>query len=236
MFRATASIAAGLIAALVVSAPGYASRYVERRPFPTVTVSGEGSVRAKPEVAEISAGVTSEAKTPREAAEANANTMNGVIAAIREAGIADSDIRTARYSVAPVYASKGRGDAQQVVGYRMSNYVRIRITDLDRTVELLDRIIAAGATNISNVEFSPSNPTALKDQARADAFADARRRAELYAKAAGGHLGRAISVQEHEGGAPQPMGLRAAAPSSSPVMPGEDVLSVMVSVTFELMP
>jgi uncharacterized protein YggE len=236
MYRATASVAAGLIAALLISVPGYANRYVERRPFPTVSVSGEASIRATPEVAEITAGVTNEAKTPREAAEANASTMNGVIAAIRDVGIADSDIRTTRYVVAPVYASKGRGDAQHVTGYRMSNYVRIRIANLDRTIELLDRMIAAGATNISCVEFSPSNPTALRDKARADAFADARRRAELYAKAAGGNLGRAISIQEHDAASPQSMGLRAAAQPSAPIMPGEDVLSVMVTVTFELMP
>ncbi len=238
MNRLSACLATGLAIALLSPTLAGASRFTEKRPFPMVSVTGEGTVQVKPDMAEITAGMSSEAKTPREAAEANAKAMSAVIDAVRAAGVADSDIATSRYAIHPVYATKGRGDAQQVVGYRVSNIVRIRIKDLARTGDVLDRMIAAGATNVGGVEFSVADPSALKDKARAAAFADARRRAELYAKAAGAALGRPISIAEQDARSPQPIGFRAAAaaPPPTPIMSGEDTLTVVVTVSFELVP
>lgn len=237
MHRVPACLATGLaIAFLLTSHTAGAGRYVEKRPFPLVSVSGEGSVTVTPDMAEVTAGVSSEAKTPREAAEANAKAMSAVIDAIKAAGIPDNDIGTARYAIHPVYASKGRGETQQIVGYRVSNLVRVKIRDMARAGEVLDQMTAAGATNVGGIEFSPSDPAALKDKARAAAFADAKRRAELYAKAAGAQLGRAIAIAEQEARPPQPMGLRtaAAAQTATPIMAGEDALTVVVTVSFEL--
>jgi len=50
---------------------------------------------------------------------------------------------------------------------------------------VLDKMIAAGATEVSNVEFLVSDPGKALDQAREAAIADARRKAEVYARAAG---------------------------------------------------
>jgi uncharacterized protein YggE len=237
MFRLSACLVTGLAAAFLMAHTAHASRYVEKRPFPLVNVSGEGSVAVKPDMAEITAGVSTEAKTPREASEANAKAMSAVIDAVRAAGIPENDIGTSRFTINPVYAAKGRSEAQQVVGYRVSNLVRVRIRDLARTSEVLDQMIAAGATNVNGVEFSPSDPTKLKDQARAAAFADAKRRAELYAKAAGAQLGRAIAIAEQDSRLAPTTAFRAtAAAPPTPIMPGEDMLTVSVTVSFELIP
>jgi uncharacterized protein len=185
----------GVVAVILISGPANASRYVEKRPFPLVTVTGEGSVAVKPNMAEITAGVSSEAKSPRDAAAANAKTMTAVINAIRSAGIPENDVGTTRYAINPVYASKGRGETQQVVGYRVSNLVRVRIKDLARAGDVLDQMIEAGATNVGGIDFDASNAVELKDRARTAAFADAKRKAELFAKAAGAQLGRATEAR-----------------------------------------
>ena len=94
-----------MLAALMGLTCASAQAAVER-PYPTVSVTGEGSVTAVPDLATVSAGIVSEGKTSREAAEANAKLMTAVIAAARQAGIAEKDIGTSRYSISPVYAMR----------------------------------------------------------------------------------------------------------------------------------
>ncbi len=232
---------AGKTAALVAAAvltmgmPGRAPAAAEWL-FPSVSVLGEATVTAMPDLAVLTAGVTSEAKTPREASEANARAMSAVIAAAREAGVAEKDIRTARYSITPVHAQR-RDAAPQVTGYRVSNQVEAKLRELGKVGEVLDALVTAGATNVGNVEFMIAEPAKLLDHARRAAFEDARRKAELYAKAAGAQLGRTVSISEDAdlGGRPVPMraGLAAAAPTT-PIALGEERLRVHVSVSFEL--
>jgi uncharacterized protein len=213
------------------------ARYVEKRPFPLVSVVGVGQVAVQADMAEVTAGVTTEGKTAREAAEANAKAMTAVIAAAREAGIAENAIATSRFNISPVYAQKGRGEAQQLVGYRVSNLVRVKIASIDRTGDILDRLVAAGATDIGGVRFSAAEPSAMRDKARAAAFADAKRKAELYAKAAGAQLGPAVVIAEQDASPPQPMAVRAAAAApATPIMPGEETLTAVITVSFELLP
>jgi len=234
MHRLPARLATGFAISLLLPGLAYAGRYVERQPFPVVTVVGEGQVTAVPDTADVAAGVSNDGKTPKEAAEANAKAMSTVINAARAAGIPDRDIGTTRYSIQPVYASKGRGEAQHVVGFRVTNMVRVTIRDLARMSEVLDQLAGAGATDIGNVTFRNSEINKKKGEARSAAFADAKQRAELYAKAAGVQLGRALSITEQESRAPQPMAMRSAMADSTPIMPGEDSYAVTVTVTFEL--
>jgi uncharacterized protein YggE len=208
------------------------------RPFPLVTVTGEGGVSVKPDMAEVVAGVTSEAKTPREAAETNAKTMTTVIAALKEAGLAEPDIRTARFSLFPVQSQRERGEAR-VTGYRVSNQVIARVRDLPKLGEILDKLIAAGATDINSVQFTASNPAQLLDEARAAAFADARRKAELFAKAAGAYVGRAVNISEDDAVPPRPLRMMAPAAAGraappTPMEPGEEIVRTQVTVSFEL--
>lgn len=211
-------------------------RAAVERPFPSISVSGEGTVMVTPDLAVATGGVTTEAKTPREASDGNARAMNAIVATLKQAGIADPDIRTSRFSIAPVYAQR-RDAAPQLTGYRVTNQVRVKIRDNAKVGEVLDQLVAAGANNVANVEFTVSEPGKLLDEARNAAFADARRKAELYAKAAGAQLGRAISIDEGGGAFPRPLrAYRAAAEAqaATPIMPGEETLRVQVTVAFEL--
>lgn len=199
-----------------------------------VTVTGEAVVAAAPDSALIRIGVTSLGKTAREASEANAGKMNAVFTAIKNAGIAERDIQTSRLSLQPQYDPNKAGTAR-LLGFQVTNQVTVRIRDIDKVPAVLDRAIAAGANEMSGIEFVVSEQSKLLDQARDDAIADARRKAELYAKAAGVKLGPVVAIAE-EGASPPALPMQALRAASVPVAPGEQMLRAVVTVSFELNP
>jgi uncharacterized protein YggE len=160
--------------------------------------------------------------------------MTNVLAAIREAGVADRDVQTSRLSLQPQY-EQGKAGPARLLGFQVTNQVTIRIRDIDKFPGILDRAIAAGANEMSGIEFVVSEQSKLLDQARDDAVTDARRKAELYAKAAGVKLGPVTSITE-EGSSPPRPAVQAMRASAVPVAPGEQLLRAAVSVTFELAP
>jgi len=200
-----------------------------------VSVAGEASVSAAPDSAVIRIGVSTQAASAREASNANAQKMTAVLAALKDGGIAEKDIQTAWLSLQPQYETSRPG-AQRVVGFQASNQLSVRVRDIKSLANLLDRAIAAGATDVSGIEFVVSEQSKLLDQAREQAIADARRKAELYVKAAGGHVGQVISIVEDNAMPPlrpMPGALRASA-AIVPVAPGEQTLHVSVSVIYAL--
>ncbi|MGJ5177833.1 SIMPL domain-containing protein [Bradyrhizobium oligotrophicum] len=209
---------------------------IARQDTPAITVSGEGSVSAPPDLAQIDAGVASDAKTAREAAEANNAAMAKVLQALKTAGIADKDVQTSRLSLQPQYQPNKPGQTT-VTGYRASNRVTIKLHDVAKVANVIDAVVAAGANDVGNVFFSVAEPSRLLDQAREKAVADARRKAEIYAKAAGVTLGQPLAIAED--GAPAPV-FRAksfAAPMAAtptPVAQGEETLSITVNVTWAI--
>ncbi len=226
---ATALVAGAAIPALAQDAT--------RADFPpAISVSGEASVSAPPDLAQIDAGVASDAKTAREAAEANNAAMAKVLQSLKTAGIADKDYQTSRLSLQPQYAPNRPGQAT-VIGYRASNRVTIKVHDVSKVAGVIDALVGAGANDVGNIYFTVAEPSKLLDEAREKAVADARRKAEIYAKAAGVTLGQPLSIAED--GAPAPV-FRAktfAAPMAAaptPVAQGEETLSVTVNVTWAI--
>ena len=198
-----------------------------------VTVTGEATVAAAPDTAVIRIGVTSQGKTARAASDANAKEMTVVLAAIKESGIADRDVQTSRLSLQPQYDPNKTG-AARLIGFQVNNQVTIKIRDIGKLPAVLDRAIAAGANEMSGIEFAVSEESKLLDKARAEAIADAHRKAELYAKATDMKVGRVVAISE-EGSVPplrlfQPMRAGAAAP----IAPGEQTLRAVVTVSYEL--
>ncbi|MGA7389526.1 MAG: SIMPL domain-containing protein [Pseudolabrys sp.] len=198
-----------------------------------VTVTGEATVAVAPDTAMIRLGVGTQEKTAREASEANARQMTAVIAAIKDTGVADRDIQTSRLSLQPQYDPNKSGTAR-LTGFQASNQVTVRIRDIDKLPTVLDRAITAGANEMSGIEFVVSEQSKLLDQARDDAIADTRRKADLYAKAAGAKLGRVVSITE-EGSAPPPRPIQALRAGAVPIAPGEQTLRAIVTVSYELM-
>jgi uncharacterized protein len=206
------------------------ARAVER----LVTVTGEAAVAVAPDAAVIRIGVTSLDKTAREASDVNAKQMSAVLAAIKDTGIAERDIQTSRLSLQPQYDASKSG-TPRLTGFQATNQVTVRIRDIDKLASVLDRAIAAGANEMSGIEFVVTEQSRMLDQARDDAIADARRKAELYAKAAGTKVGNVISISE-EGGAPQPRPMQAVRAGAVPIAPGEQTLRAIVTVSYELTP
>jgi len=224
-----------LICALVIAATALPpiSAQAAERPDKLVTVTGEGTVAAAPDNAVIRLGVASQGKTARAASDANAKEMSVVLAAIKESGVADRDIQTTSLSLQPQYDPKQTG-AARLVGFQVSNQVTIKIRDIDRLSAVLDRAIAAGANEMSGIEFVVSEQAKLLDKARAAAIADARRKAELYANAAGMKVGRVMAISE-EGSAPPPRLYQPMRAGAAPaIAPGEQTLRAVVTVSFEL--
>jgi uncharacterized protein len=205
-------------------------------PEARIIVIGEGSVSAAPDHARISSGVTTRAKTAREASDANAKAMAAVLAALQSAGIEQKDIQTSRFSVQPVYTSPGPNMEQRLTGFSVSNQVSVAIRQIDKVGDILDRLVTAGATDAGNVEFLHADSSKILDKAREAAMADARRKGELYAHAAGLTLGIVAWVTEDSSSplfAPK-VAMRAAMPGAAPIATGEDTLQVRITVGYEI--
>lgn len=205
----------------------------EAPPQARIIVIGEGSVSVSPDRAQIRSGVTTRAKTAKEAVDANTKTMSAVVAALADAGIEQKDIQTVRFSVEPVYASTEPKTEPKLTGYSVSNQVRATVTHLDKLGDILDRLVTAGATDIGNIAFLVSDSAKHLDQAREEAVADAKRRAALYASAAGMGLGRVVWITEDSSYAP-PILFSGLARTAAPIATGDETLHVRITVGFDV--
>src|SRR3989304_6170157 len=172
-----------------------------------VTVTGEATVSVAPDMAVIRIGVTSQGKTARDASDANARQMTAVLAAIKDGGLAERDMQTSRLSLQPQY-DPNKGGTARLLGFQVTNQLTIKIRDVAKMPGILDRAIGAGANEMSGIEFVVSQQSKLLDQARAEAIADAHRKAALYARAAGAKLGQVVAIAE-EGSAPPSFPMKA---------------------------
>ncbi len=203
-----------------------------------VEVSGEGSISAAPDFAEVTLGVTSTGKKAGDAVAANSQAANALSALIKSEGVAPADIQTSTVSVSPMFSQPlpNQQTAPTVTGYSVSNNVSVRVRDIPRLGALLDKAVTAGANSIYGIGFGHNDLSTLLDKARPLAVADARRKAEIYAAAGGGRIGRLMVLTE-EGGRQPPMAFSrayAAAPPPTPIEAGEDKLTVTVNARFEL--
>ncbi len=223
-------LAAVALAGALLTAPALAQVI----PPAAISVTGEATVSVPPDLAEIDGGVTSEAKTAREASEANNAAMGKVLQALKGAGIEAKDIQTARLSLQP-QSAPNRSGPSAIAGYRASNRVTIRVRDVTKVANAIDTLVGAGANEIGGIHFVVSQASKLLDEARERAVADARRKAEIYAKAAGVTLGAPLSISEEGNSAPVPYRRMAAGmAASAPVAQGEETLQVTVSVSWAI--
>jgi uncharacterized protein YggE len=202
----------------------------------TITMTGHGETRAAPDMAQITAGVTTTAPTAAQALSANSARMKGVFTTLEKLGVPQKNIQTANFYVSPQYTNGDNNNPRRLTGYQVNNDVSARLDDVTRLGGTLDALVMAGANQINGVSFSIQNSGPLLEKARADAIADARTRAETYAKAAGVSLGAILSISE--GGAepaPRPM-FRMAAMQSAPtqIATGEQSVTADVTVVWEI--
>lgn len=227
------------VMAAVSMAPAAASADVTQAPIAgtRLDVTARGDVLRVPDIAIISAGVTTNAVDAASAMRDNAGRMNRVLAALKKAGVADKDITTSSINLSPQYRYV-ENQPPVIVGYQASNQVTVRFRDIVKSGSILDVLVKEGSNQISGPTLTIDKPEAAQDEARVAAIKAARARASLYATALGMKVVRVVSITESEGysGGPMPvMAMRSMdSAAKTEIMPGEQSVSVNVSVVFEL--
>jgi len=202
-----------------------------------ITVQGTAIISLKPDMASLYLGVDAQATTATQAQSNASKAMAAVIAAVKKQGVADADVATQGINLNPTYDPNINGTSH-VNGYQASQSLSVKVRDLDKLGPVIDAGVAAGATSVGGISFSLADPTAATDQARQMAVADAHKRAQSLATAAGVTLGAPISVTEES--ATQPPVYYAAgaaadkASAATPVQVGTTDVTVTVDVVYSI--
>lgn len=202
-----------------------------------ITVQGTAIISLRPDMATLYLGVDAQASTATQAQANASKAMTAVIAAVKKQGVADQDVATQGINLNPTYDPNVSG-TQRVNGYQASQSLTVKIHDIAKVGPIIDAGVAAGATSVGGVSFSLADPTAATDQARQMAVADAHKRAQTLATAAGVTLGAAISITEQS--ATQPPVYYAAgaavdkASAATPVQVGTTDVTVTVDVVYSI--
>jgi uncharacterized protein YggE len=225
-----------LVAALLIVEQAEAGQEEFRR---TISVTGQGEATVPPDMADIQTGVVTRGVAAAEALSANNEVMEKILGVLKMFKIASKDVQTSSFNVSPEYKRNERGQTQPtIVGYRVTNQVRVEVRNLADLGKVLDALVRAGSNEVSGVSFGIDDPTGVLNQARNRAIANAHSRAELYAQAAGVRLGKVLTISEQPIEFPQPryLGLSLAKEgvSSVPVATGEQEFRVRIHMVFAL--
>jgi uncharacterized protein len=232
-----------LIAATLLMAISESHAQTERRDPPVISVVGQGTASIAPDMAIVSLGVVREAATAREALSANNTAIAEVIAAMKEAGIEPRDLQTSGFSIQPrlVYPrprADGTQDEPRIVGYSVTNGVTVRVRDLEKLGEIIDRSVTLGVNSNGNIVFANSDDKQVMRQARIEAVADARERAETLAEGAGVRLGTLLQLAETiDRPMPRPLARMSSVQSDEAAVPieaGENSYTVTVQASWEI--
>jgi uncharacterized protein len=204
----------------------------------SVTVTAVGQVRAQPDQAVVRLGVETEDETAAQALSRNNQQMNALLESLRAAGIPSQDVQTQTIRLSPrfeeVEPTEGE-PTRAIVGYRAVNVVEVRSRDLQDLGEVIDTAVEAGGNVVEGIRFEVSNRSRLLDQAREAAMAEARRKAEQLANAAGASIDQVLTIEEADR-TPRPVPAPAleVAEQAVPVEPGEETIEVTVEVSWML--
>ena len=206
----------------------------------SISVSGVGRVKAAPDVADISLGVTIRDKEAGGASQQAAEAMDAVVTALLGMGIAEADIQTTSLSLNPVY--NWESETPEITGWDANNLVNVTIRDIELVGDVVDTATAAGANNINGISFRVEDSTAAESTARSAAVADAQAKADQLAVDAGVEIIGIITITESGGQPPQPLYMdreemayeAADGMAQTPVLPGEVELSVSVFIQYEI--
>ncbi|MDE2213143.1 MAG: SIMPL domain-containing protein [Patescibacteria group bacterium] len=222
-------------------------------PTNTVTVSGEGHAYAIPDTAEFTYSVVSDKPTVAEAQSDATTIANAVTSYLESAGVSAQDVQTTGYSISPqyqyqnaacpvssgttpLYCPPGR---QILIGYEVQQTNDVKVHSLSSAGDLLTGIGSKGATEVSGLSFTVSDPTTVDEQARDQAVAQAKASAAELAQSLGVSLGHIVSFTETNGQPPGPMYAMAAsagnvAASAPTISPGQNEVTSDVSITYEI--
>lgn len=205
----------------------------------TITIEGEGKVTSAPDVAVVSLGVESNAKTVKAAQGDNSQKMNDIVKAVKDLGVKDADIQTTNYNIYPKYSYDQNRGTSEIVGYTVSQSATVKVRDLDKVGGILFKAGELGANQVGGVNFTVDNPENLKMQAREKAIDNAKTKANVLFDKLGLKPGRIVSFSEFSGGNPpiyleKAYGVGGGAARAPSIETGSLDVVVNVSLTFEI--
>ena len=205
-----------------------------------ITVTGEGSASAAPDMAIINFGVLKNAPTARQALDDANKALAEAIADLKAKGIAPRDLQTSGFSVSPQFDYSGKnGTAPKLTGYQVSNMLTVRVRDIASLGKVLDDAVTNGINSGGSLSFGNSKIKDLMADARKAAVDDAIAKAKALTEAAGVSTGDILSISEDAQMPPPPapmvrMAMAKEATDSVPVETGESEYHARVTVTFAI--
>ena len=201
-----------------------------------ITVIGVGEVDVAPNIVILDLGISPRAGTVAEASSIAGAKTRELIETLTGRGMSQEDIRTSRYTISPEYDY--RDGEQRLLGFRVTNSLRLRIRDVESAGELIDASTAVGGDDliVSNIGHEVADDTTSRDNAREVAWGQALAKARDLARLSGTNLGSALSIVElAEGGGPAPVArMNALAADSTTIAPGSSTIRVTLEVRFAL--
>jgi len=228
---------APIVLTLLIAWPAFAQTGTES----VLTVSGNGEVRVEPDLATVRLGIVGQAETARVAQDAVNHVGAAILDALADVGV-DDDIQTAGLNLTPLYRRMRADGEPEIIGYRASNTVSVRVTDVRLVGGIIDAGLEAGANQLQGVSFGLQDDLAAREEALRMAIAEARRKAEAMADALGAKLAGVLRVNEGGVFVQRPvmeMGARARAAQQmtpTPVAPGSVSVSASVSIEYRIFP
>lgn len=203
-------------------------------------VTGTGKANIKADQATVRLGVIAQSSSAESTREEMTSKINKVTGGIKALGIADADIKTDNFNINPNYDYTPDGK-QNITGYNGNVNMTIKVKDTNLANKIIDSATANGANNVGGVSFDTVDQTAAEEEARVKAIADAKKKAEKAASAAGFKLGKIINYNEGSGGGPQPMydmkAMNAAGSverTPTQLEPGQNEVTVTVTLSYEI--
>ncbi|NSX54762.1 SIMPL domain-containing protein [Parasulfitobacter algicola] len=202
-----------------------------------ITVTGTAEVSAQPDMATIQLGVVKEAQDATQALNDSSAVMTEMLEKLAAAGVEPRDIQTSDLSLSPVYSrnSLEQNEAPRITGFRASNTLRVHVRDMDSLGNIIGLVTDGGANQFYGLTFGLQDTSTVLDQARREAIANARSKADLYALAAQVQVGSVLSISEMTQNAPSPfarMEMQSMVSDNVPVASGEMQFSASISVTY----
>lgn len=203
----------------------------------TISINGQGKGLAKPEIGQVDLSVVTEAKTVSPAVSENTSKMNKIIGAMKDLDIKEEDLKTISYNIYPRYQYKE--GKSEIIGYEVSQTLRVKIRDLDKTSQILEKGADLGANLVGSLNFTFDEPEKLKDQARQKAILSAKRKAEDLTKVLGVRLGKIVGFTESTEPEPTPFYYEAlkgvgGGGEEPQIQTGQNEIEARVTLTYEI--
>lgn len=224
-----------LVILLCFASPGLRAQSLLRSSF--VRAFGQATVSVKPDLARVEFSVVTQASTAQDASTQNATRTSNVLTQLQTLLAPNADIQTVGYSMSPNYSYPSGGGTPTLIGYTVSNTIRVTTSDLSITGRIIDTGIQAGATQVSGLHFGLKDDQPVRAQALRLATVQAKVHADAMAAGAGMHSGGYRSIEEgisvRSGTLP---GAGVSAATTTPIVTGLVDIDASVTIEVDLVP